>query len=318
MNLEIFLKQSSPILDVRSPSEFLEGHIPGAISFPLFTDEERSIVGTLYKKEGKDIAVKAGLRFVGPKLASFVEMAELLAKETKELRLYCARGGMRSSSLSWLLTTAGFHSSVLSGGYKSFRKWTLERFSQKYSLKVLGGFTGSGKTELLLKLKEEGSQIIDLEDLAAHRGSSFGQLDKKVQPSTEQFENNLAWNLSSCNLDQPLWIEDESRMIGTCCVPQDLWDQMTAAPFFWMKSTKEERIKRLIQGYGKYPLEDLTASVRRLTKKMGLERVENIVKAIEENHMEIAVSAILEYYDQAYQYSSQKRHPIRNDLPFNH
>lgn len=316
MNLDVFFKQSSPILDVRSPSEFLEGHIPGAISFPLFTDEERVVVGTLYKKEGKDLAVKRGLQFVGPKLASFVERAELLVDGTKKLRLYCARGGMRSSSLAWLLTTAGFNCSVLSGGYKSFRKWTLARFSQKYCLKVLGGFTGSGKTDLLFKLKEEGVQIVDLEDLAAHRGSSFGQLDKKVQPTTEQFENKLAWNLFFCDPDQSLWIEDESRMIGTCCIPQDLWDQMTAAPFFWLKSTKEERIKRLIQDYGLYPLEDLIASVRRLTKKMGHERVESIVKTIEEDHMEMAVSAILEYYDQAYQYSSQKRHPIRNELPF--
>ena len=313
MILETFFKESSPLLDVRSPSEFLQGHIPGAISFPLFTDEERSIVGTLYKKEGKEVAVKKGLQFVGPKLASFVEMAELLG--SKDLRLYCARGGMRSSSLSWLLTTAGFRCRVLLGGYKSFRKWVLEQFAKKYALRVLGGFTGSGKTDLLLKLKEEGFQVVDLEALAAHRGSSFGQLDKKIQPSTEHFENMLAWELSTLDLHQPIWIEDESRMIGMCCVPQDLWDQMTAASFFWMQNTKEERMQRLIQGYGSYPKEDLIASVQRLTKKMGLERVENIVKAILEGDLGTAVSDILEYYDKAYLYASQKRHPKQNSLP---
>ncbi|MES2200017.1 MAG: tRNA 2-selenouridine(34) synthase MnmH [Chlamydiota bacterium] len=315
MNLELFLTQSSPLLDVRSPSEFLEGHIPGAISFPLFTDEERAIVGTLYKKEGKEVAIKRGLQFVGPKLSSFVEEAELLAGETKQLRLYCARGGMRSSSLSWLLTTAGFETTLLQGGYKSFRKWVLERFSQKYSLRVLGGFTGTGKTDLLLKLKEKDFQVIDLEALAAHRGSSFGQLEKKIQPSTEHFENILARQLFLCDPEKPLWIEDESRMIGMCCVPQDLWEQMTAAPFFWMEARKEERIGRLVESYGHYPVEDLIASLRRLTKKMGLERVENIVKSIQSGDMKTAVSAILEYYDQAYLYSSLKRHPNRMELP---
>lgn len=316
MNLEIFLKKSTPLLDVRSPLEFSCGHIPGAISFPLFTDEERAIVGTLYKTEGKDVAVKKGLQFVGPKLASFVEQAELLTDESKSLRLYCARGGMRSSSVAWLLTTAGFECSLLPGGYKSFRQWTLSQFSKNYSLRVLGGFTGSGKTDLLIKSKEEGMQVIDLENLASHRGSSFGSLDKKIQPSTEHFENILAMELCLCDLDQPLWLEDESRMIGTCCIPKGLWDQMTAAPFFWMQSTKKERIIRLLQNYGHYPLEDLTASVSRLAKKMGRQRVDGIIKDMQENRMELAVSAILEYYDQAYLYSSQKRHPKRIDLPF--
>jgi tRNA 2-selenouridine synthase len=316
MNLELFLKQPFLLLDVRSPSEFLGGHIPGATSFPLFSDEERAIIGTLYKKEGKEAAVKKGLQFAGPKLCAFIEQAESLAGSSKNIRLYCARGGMRSSSLAWLLKTAGFNTAVLSGGYKIFRRWVLERFSQKYPLQVLGGFTGSGKTDFLLKLKKMGEQVIDLEEIAKHKGSSFGQLEKRKQPSTEHFENTVAWELYSYNLEKPIWIEDESQMIGTCHIPKDLWTQMTEAPFFWMQNSKEERVKRLIQSYGHYPLEDLIASVKRLTKKLGLQKAESICKAIQEGEMEIAVAAILEYYDQAYTYSCQKKTSYTNRSSF--
>src|SRR3990167_4099021 len=133
------------LIDVRSPLEFLQGHIPGSYSLPLFSNEERALVGTLYKKEGKETAIKEGLRLVGPKLHSLVEQAEKIAP-TKHIKLYCARGGMRSSSVSWLLTTAGFTCEVYSGGYKAYRNLVLKQFEKKYRFIVVGGFTGSGKT----------------------------------------------------------------------------------------------------------------------------------------------------------------------------
>lgn len=303
MNIEDFIHHPVPILDVRSPSEFIQGHIPAAQSFPLFSDDERCQVGTIYKKEGKDAAVKLGLNFVGPKLTSFVEHAETLAGSKKSLYLYCARGGMRSSSLAWLLQTAGFQCTVLKNGYKAFRQWVLSQFQKEYLFIVLGGFTGSGKTDLLLQLKKQNEQIIDLEEIAMHQGSSFGHLGCSPQPSTEHFENILAWKLSQFNLELPIWIEDESRMIGSCCIPQDLWSQKIKAPFLWIESSKEDRIRRLLHNYGGHSQQDLISATERLVKKLGAVRTKQIIESIHTHKIENAISMLLEYYDQTYAYS---------------
>lgn len=306
MNINDFLNCSYPILDVRSPGEFLQGHIPGAFSFPLFSDSERAQVGTIYKKEGKDAAVKLGLHFVGPKLALFVENAEKISGPAKTLRLYCARGGMRSSSLAWLLQTAGFHCILLKRGYKAFRQWSLSQFDKSLSFVVLGGLTGSGKTELLQELKIHGEQVIDLEGIARHRGSSFGHMGLSFQPSCEHFENTLAWELAQCHSEKPIWIEDESRSIGKCYIPQGLWKQMSAAPFLWIQSPREKRVKKLLSIYGNYSTEEIIEATQRLVKKLGAVKTKEIIQNIQNGEMEVAVSNILDYYDRAYTNSCQK------------
>lgn len=301
-----FLRCPSPLLDVRSPSEFIQGHIPGAISFPLFTDCERAQIGTVYKQQGKDAAVKLGLHFVGPKLSSYIERAENLAPLQKHLRLYCSRGGMRSSSLAWLLQTAGFCTTLLIGGYKKYRRWTLDQFRKNYSFIVLGGLTGSGKTELLQVLENSGEQIIDLEKLAEHKGSSFGHLGNPQQPSTEHFENLLAYQLSTRNIDQQIWIEDESRMIGNCYLPSDLWKQMSQSFTLCIECTREERISRLVKTYGIHAREELVQSTHRLMKKLGAVRTKQAIQYILNNELEKAVSIVLEYYDQTYAHSCER------------
>lgn len=306
MNIEEFLNHPTPVLDVRSPSEFLQGHIPGAYSFPLFSDFERAQVGLLYKQAGKDAAVKLGLSFVGPKLFSFVENAEKMACSMKTFRIYCWRGGMRSSSLAWLLQTAGFRCELLTSGYKAFRRWCLNQFKKQYSFIVLGGLTGCGKTDFLGSLKQQNEQVIDLEAIANHRGSSFGHLGCSDQPSAEHFENTLAVKLSQCNSQLPIWIEDESRMIGTCPIPQDIWKQMNQSSFLWIESSKEERIKRLLRIYGHHPSEEMILATQRLVRKLGAVRTKQVVELIQNNEIEIAISALLEYYDNSYIYSCQK------------
>lgn len=316
MHAEDFLQAPFPLLDIRSPSEYCQGHIPGAISFPLFSDLERSEVGTLYKKEGKDSAVKMGLHFIGPRLHSMIEQAEkLLPDSCKAFRIYCWRGGMRSQSVAWLLQTAGFDCQLLQGGYKSFRRWALTQFEKSYHFCVLGGFTGSGKTELLHQLKEEGEQVIDLEALARHRGSCYGHLGWPGQPSTEYFENLLACHISGLNPDYPIWIEDESRQIGSCHIPQGLWKQMQQAPFAWLESPRQERIKRLLHIYGSHPHEKIVEATQKLSKKLGLVRTKEIVDLIRNQKLECAISAILEHYDASYDYSchKQKRKPLSFD-----
>lgn len=316
MNITLFLEQKTPLIDVRSPSEFQKGHIPGAISLPLFSDEERSIVGTIYKQQGKDPAIKKGLFFVGPKLLSFVEEAEKITGPSKTLRLYCARGGMRSSSLAWLLQTSGFTCILLDKGYKSFRNWTLTQFTKKYEFLVLGGFTGSGKTDILHELNRNNEQTIDLEGLANHKGSSFGDLEGLKQPSCEQFENLLASTLSKQCQNSPIWIEDESRNIGLCYLPEGIWSQMRLAPLLWIEQPLKNRINHLLSCYGNYSQELLIKSAEKLHKKLGAVKTAEVTEKIQNHDLVGAITDILKYYDKTYIYSSLKNPRNRINVPF--
>ena len=185
-----------PILDVRSPGEYAHGHIPGAYSLPLFTDEERKVVGTAYKQESQQEAIKKGLAYFGGRMVEMVGATEKIIGEDKTVIVHCWRGGMRSAGVAWLLDLYGFNVYTLTGGYKSFRRWCVAQFGLEYAFRVLGGFTGSGKTLILEALRAEGQRVIDLEALAAHKGSVFGHLGEPPQPTQEMFENRLALALA--------------------------------------------------------------------------------------------------------------------------
>lgn len=201
-DIENFLKHSVgfPLIDVRSPSEYAHAHIPGAVSIPLFSDEERKIIGTAYKQQGREVAVNEGLDFFSKRLKQIQPEALKLFHKSEEnenpvFYIHCWRGGMRSGAVAWLLSLYGYKVVVLKGGYKSFRNWVLAQFEKEYSFKILGGFTGSGKTEVLNELAQLGEKTIDLEMLAHHKGSAFGSLGMPAQPSEEMFENKLAVSL---------------------------------------------------------------------------------------------------------------------------
>ena len=209
LSIEDFLYTETqlPIVDVRSPIEFQKGHIPGAINIPLFTNKERALVGICYKKNGHDDAVELGLEIVGPKLSSFVNKVKAISPK-KEIKVYCARGGMRSSSFQWLLETAGFKKVYrLEKGYKAFRNHVLDFFNKEYTLRVLSGMTGSGKTDILLEMEKLGMQVIDLEGFADHRGSAFGGIGKNPETSTEKYENNIFGKMMTFDLSKPIWVE---------------------------------------------------------------------------------------------------------------
>src|SRR5690625_3497691 len=237
--------QSVPIIDVRSPSEFEQGHIPGAENLPLFSDEERAEIGTIYKQKNRDQAIKCGLEIVGPKMRSLVEQAEQIAPERKVL-LHCWRGGMRSRSLAWLLRTTGFEVQTLDKGYKAFRNFILDQFEEEWNIHILSGYTGSGKTEILNELQKLGDQIIDLEGIAGHKGSSFGHLGEEEQPTGEHFQNLLGTALYQTTKKQPIWLEDESRFVGRRCIPQPLYRQMQKTQVFRVEISKEKRIRCLV------------------------------------------------------------------------
>ncbi len=293
------------IIDVRSPIEFAQGHIPGATNIPLFSDEERAVVGTLYKQVGKQAAILQGLQLFGPKLVQYVQTVENLT-EKKSVFLYCARGGMRSASFAWLLSVYGYEVFLLEGGYKSYRNFALEQCNNALNLIVLSGKTGSGKTNLLHDYAREGKQIIDLEGLACHKGSVFGGIGKQ-QPTQEQFENDLALILRDLKVDTLTWIEDESRKIGKIIIPGALWDQMRSAPIQFLEKTKQERLDLIIEEYGMFSTQNFLDCLLRLEKHLGSQRYAQTKELLLQNDRIAFFSVLIDYYDKAYNNSFAKR-----------
>jgi tRNA 2-selenouridine synthase len=318
LNPSSFLEMPSQILDVRSPSEYSHGHIPGALNLPLFSDNERAKIGIIYKQQGHDAAVLEGLRIVGPKMANLVEEAILIAPE-KVVAIHCWRGGMRSSSVAWLLKQAGFQVELLEGGYKAYRKWVQLQFANALNLKVLGGPTGSGKTRILRELKALGEQVIDLEFLANHKGSTFGSLGEKPQPTIEQFENDLVQLIASLNTTQAIWIEDESRKIGSIYFHNDFWDQLNSGPLLNIEIPDQLRIEQLVEDYGNFKTEDLATAIVRIGKRLGPQHLKSALEALHNHDLHKVAEIVLFYYDKAYRYSQTRRlNPIAEKLVFNH
>ncbi len=312
------MDNSTKILDVRSPAEFAHGHIPGALNLPLFLDSERAQIGTLYKQQGHDAAVLEGLRIVGPKLASLVEEACVLAPE-KVVAIHCWRGGMRSSSVAWLLRQAGFTVNVIEGGYKTYRKWVQSQFANGLQLRVLGGPTGSGKTRILNELAGLGEQVIDLEFFASHKGSAFGAFGEKPQSSIEQFENNLVQYLLTLDTSRAIWIEDESRKIGSIYLHDDFWDQLNSGQLFNIEIPDSLRIEQLVKEYGKFNTAELATAIGRIGKRLGPQHLKAALEALHNQDLYRVAEIVLLYYDKAYRYSQARRlNPIAEKLVFNH
>jgi tRNA 2-selenouridine synthase len=294
------LHSDQPIIDVRTPAEFEQAHIPGAHNIPLFTNQERHEVGLTYKQVGKDAAVKLGLTFVGPKLASFVEAVEAICP-SKQATIHCWRGGMRSQSMSWLLNTSGFQTKTIEGGYKAFRNIVLEQFKLPIELISLGGNTGGGKTDILKALNALGEPVIDLEGIANHKGSAFG--NQGPQPSTEHFENTIAFQLIKLKKRSPIWVEDESRNIGKVFLPAELKLQMNASPLIIIERSFEQRVEALCEDYGKVSTAELIADFKKIEKRIGGQFVKAAIEHLEQGDIKSACAIALKYYDKSYNHS---------------
>jgi len=297
-----------PLLDVRTPAEFVHGHIPGAFNLPLFTNEERVKVGTTYKQQGKEEAILLGFDLTGPKWSRFIQDALVIAPE-KKVAVHCWRGGMRSGAMAWALNLYGFEVQVLSGGYKSYRRWAYQQFERPLQIRLVAGMTGSGKTRILKELEGLGEQIIDLEELAAHQGSVYGSMNRMTQPSQEQFENELALRLSKLNPDRVVWIEDESINIGRCQVPMSLWKQMQEAELFDIQLPIDERVNFLTTEYGKLDQNFLVDCTEKIRKRLGPEQCKFAVAAIKANRMEDFIRQVLVYYDKTYRTGLSHKSP---------
>lgn len=313
------LAKTNPMLDVRSPGEYLHAHIPGAFSLPLFTDEERKVVGTAYKQESRQIAIKIGLDFFGVKMKKLVEEVEGLFKtrqvEIRKLQkvsgngqneiancvlVHCWRGGMRSAGVAWLLDLYGFKVYTLAGGYKAYRKWVRDQFEKTYQLKIVGGYTGSGKTLVLHDLKKSGLPVIDLEGIGNHKGSAFGALGEAPQPSQEMFENLLALSLATTNIKNEIFIEDESQRIGQIQIPMPFWNTMRASKVVFLDIPFEKRLEYLTEEYGKFEKEKLVNAIIRIQKRLGGLETKNAIGFLLENNHKEAFSILLTYYDKWY------------------
>lgn len=294
------------LLDVRTPAEYLSGHIPTAFNLPLFSDEERVVVGTIYKQHNPEAAFLKGLDFAGAKMAGYVETAIKLAPERK-VAVHCWRGGKRSGSLAWLLEFAGFQVNVLEGGYKAYRRAVRESsvWSQ-LKLIVLGGSTGSGKTDLLYQLAELGEQIIDLEALAHHRGSSFGAIGQCPQPSIEQFENNLYGVVSQLDSSRRVWIENESRTIGKIYTPDYFWEAFKNAVLIELNVSFEARLQRLVSEYACFDKLSLEQAFLRIERRLGNLNCKIALEALANNDFHAAAAIALRYYDKSYSISTER------------
>jgi tRNA 2-selenouridine synthase len=301
LNIHDFLQQSAGYLtiDVRSEGEYNYGHIPHASSFPLFNNEERAKVGTLYKQKGKDVAIMEGLDIVGKKMKDYAESIRAQVNNNKVF-VHCWRGGMRSGSVATLLNIFGYEVYVLNGGYKAYRNYVLDEFAKPYKFLVLGGRTGSGKTQILQALKAQGEQVIDLEALANHKGSAFGALGENAQPKSEHFENLLHKELVQLDNSKTIWLEDESKSIGSCYLPLALWQQMKQAPLYVIEIPFEVRVKKLVQQYGQFDIAGIKEAVDKIYKRLGGQNWKEAIEALERKDAEAVTNIVLRYYDKAY------------------
>ncbi|MEO9144113.1 MAG: tRNA 2-selenouridine(34) synthase MnmH [Ginsengibacter sp.] len=340
VDIEIFLKlaEDAPVLDVRSPGEYNHAHIPGACSVPIFTDEQRAVIGTAYSKESRQKAVNHGLDYFSERMKIIPEEIETIIAEWQTNKrvtpsspseagvflIHCWRGGMRSEAVAWLMNLYGHKIYLLNGGYKEFRRWALSQFEKKYSLRVLGGYTGSGKTDVLKELKQNGQNVIDLEGMANHKGSAFGSLGESPQPSHEMFENILAIKLSKINISNEeantkndnasIWIEDESVHIGTVGIPKVFWQQMRSSPLFFLDIPFEERVEYITKAYGIFDKEELAECILKIQKRLGSLNTKDAIRFLNENNSREAFSILLKYYDKMYSESLYNRENIQSLL----
>ena len=294
------IRNDVAIIDVRSPAEFEKGHIPGATSIPLFDNEERAIIGTIYKQQSKEAAITRGYDFVNPKLDWYTSESEKVAPN-KIIAVHCWRGGMRSGSFAQHLSDNGFEKVyVIEGGYKAFRNFTFDFFERQFKFIVLGGYTGSGKTEILLEIAKTEEQVIDLEGLAHHKGSAFGGIGQGEQPSVEHFQNTLFMEMYFMDHNKYIWLEDESLNIGRVTIPKPMFEQMRSQRVYFIDIPRVERAKFLTTTYGIQDKENLKFSVNRISKRLGPLNTKISIEAIDKGDLLTVAELTLLYYDKSY------------------
>ncbi|WP_024544507.1 tRNA 2-selenouridine(34) synthase MnmH [Picosynechococcus sp. NKBG15041c] len=300
------------IIDVRSPAEFAEDHIPGAVNFPVLSNEERAIVGTIYKQRSPFEARKIGAALVSKNIGHHLEHHFLDQPKTFHPLIYCWRGGQRSNSFATVLSQIGWQTTLLTGGYKTYRDYvrqSLDELGQNLSLRILCGYTGSAKTKLLQALHQEHFQVLDLEAIACHRGSLLGQMwteTPQAQPSQKWFESQLLAKLKTFDPARPIWVESESKTVGNVHLPKTLWENMGRSPVVEVALPLAERVELLMAEYP-HLIEQpaiLKQLLGHLSAKYGKRKIQAWYDLIDGQQWPEFVSAILqEHYDPTYRQS---------------
>ncbi|MDP2388385.1 MAG: tRNA 2-selenouridine(34) synthase MnmH [Bacteroidota bacterium] len=303
--------QGELIVDVRAPVEFLKGHVVNAINIPLFDNSERAEIGTLFKQQGKDNAVTRGLEIVSPKMVPFVNEVKALAKD-KKVFVYCFRGGMRSNSFAWLMNTSGLNACILNGGYKAYRNHVLNYFAIPKKIILLGGKTGSGKTDVLKELSKSDYSVVDIEKLANHKGSAFGGINEEKQNPQQAFENNMHQAFVECDQSKVFILEDESQTIGFNKIPHELWQQMKKSPIIKLNIPFELRVGKLVEDYTTVNTDALRACVTKISSQLGPLNTKLCMQYLGEGNLAEVARLSLLYYDRAYdfKYNNNKEQKI--------
>ncbi len=297
-------------IDMRTPAEFSKGHIPGAYNLPLFENEERAEIGTLYKQVGPETAKSRGLDIVAPRLPGLVRTISEYASLGKEIVIYCWRGGMRSGSVVSVLAMMGIRTRQLQGGYKAYRNYVLERlqgFTVQAKAVVLCGSTGTGKTQLLYHLARLGVPVLDLERLANHRGSVFGHVGLGGCCTAQSFDSLLLAELERVNQGDYFVVECESKRIGNLYLPECLYEAMQVGYKVLVKTPLALRVSRLCEEYvqedNAASVKALIASMQRLQKQCGQRKIAEWTEQLEQGDFPNVIETLLkEYYDPIYGY----------------
>lgn len=301
LNFDDFLslRRELPVADVRSEGEYQQGHIPEAVNIPILNDAERVVVGTAYKQVGQLAAIKEAFRLVGPRMVDIVTSAETLALG-HELIVHCWRGGMRSGNFCQFAGMMRIKTHQLAGGYKTYRRAAIESFGRDLPFIVLSGNTGSGKSEILRGLRNQGEQIIDLETLASHKGSVFGGLQMPPQPTTEQFQNTLFESILALDPSRRIWVEDESLAIGRVYLPEAFWMTMSKSPVVEINMDRQSRVQRLMAEYATADRGEFIAAMEKISKRLGGQHLIAARSYVLADDMAAAIAILLTYYDKAY------------------
>jgi len=303
------LREFDDILDARTPAEYAEDHLPGAINTPSLYDDERIRVGTIYKQQSAFEAKRVGAPLVAKNIARHIET--LFASRPRDWRplVYCWRGGGRSGALAHVLRQVGWDARRLDGGYKAFRRQVvgdLERLASHYRFKVLCGATGSGKSRLLEALAQAGEQVLDLEALAAHRGSVLGELPDEPQPSQKGFETKIWSALSGFDAARPVFVESESKKVGNLRVPEHLIERMRQSPCLGLEANDATRVALLMEDYAHFVADPaaLVEKLELLRTLHGEERITHWKDHLAAGRWEPLVADLLaSHYDPAYRRS---------------
>ncbi len=297
-------------IDVRSQQEYSEGTIPGAVNVPLFDDQERAKIGTIYTRESPKKAMDLGLQIASNKLPSLYKQVEHLAGKGSVM-LFCWRGGMRSKSLATILDLMGMPVYRLNGGYKAYRRFIVDFFAAEFPfhIVVLRGNTGAGKTEILKRLKVDGYPVIDLEGLSNNRGSVFGSIGLGNQPTQKQFEAMLFEEIKRYSDHTYLIVECESKRIGRITVPDSIFSAMQEGTQVLIFDTLKNRAQRLVHEYTEISSEfdeDLTFALERLKKRLGNTSLSELLEMLQNKaYKDFATKIIIEYYDKLYGYPNE-------------